>query len=412
MTATTSMSTVTAMFSRTPTRRHMSRLITIAIAAAAILFLSAVPSDAIPAFARKYQYSCSTCHAPAPRLKPFGEEFAARGFRLEDPSQEPPRATYDVGDPTLKLMREVPLAVRLDGYATFGEKKNRGADVQYPWVFKVLSGGQINQKISYYFYYIIEKGGHSGLEDAWVQISNPFNLPIDVAAGQFQVCDPMFKRELKLERYDYQIFKTHVGTAGVDLTYDRGLIVAWDFPGGVESVLQIVNGNGIDMADDFGNFDRDNLKNFAYRLALPIEKVRVGLFGYYGREQGAGSVRNRTFYFGPDVVVDINDRFQLNLEYLERRDDNPTFLPNKRGSDWKTRGGFAELVFLPTGADGPWSMAALYNKVTSDDPNAKYHSLSLNVGRLLARNVRLTADVGREFEREGTKFSVGLVTVF
>ena len=59
------------------------------------------PAEAIPAFARKYQFSCSTCHAPVPRLKPFGEAFAARGFRLEDPSQEPPRATYDVGDPTL-----------------------------------------------------------------------------------------------------------------------------------------------------------------------------------------------------------------------------------------------------------------------------------------------------------------------
>ena len=26
--------------------------------------------------------------------------------------------------------------------------------------------------------------------------------------GQFQVCDPLFKRELRLERYDYEIFKT------------------------------------------------------------------------------------------------------------------------------------------------------------------------------------------------------------
>ena len=46
---------------------------------------AARPAEAIPAFARKYQFSCSTCHAPAPRLKPFGEAFAARGFRLEDP---------------------------------------------------------------------------------------------------------------------------------------------------------------------------------------------------------------------------------------------------------------------------------------------------------------------------------------
>ena len=390
----------------------MHRSIAVAIVAAAILLVSAAPSDAIPAFARKYQFSCSTCHAPAPRLKPFGQEFAARGFRLEDPSQEPPRATYDVGDPTLRLMREVPLAVRLEGYAAAGEKESLHDDAQFPWVFKLLSGGQINQQISYYFYYILEKGGGGGLEDAWIQINKPFKLPVDLAVGQFQVCDPLFKRELRLERYDYQIFGTHVGSASVDLTYDRGLIVSWDFPGGVESVLQVVNGNGIEMADDFGNFDKDNYKNLAYRVAKSFKKARFGLFGYYGREAGPGDARNRTYYVGPDAVVDVSDRLQLNLQYLERRDDNPTFLLTNRGSDWKTRGGFAELVYLPLGADGPWSIAGLYNKVASDDPNARYHSVSVTIGRLLARNVRLTADLGREFERQGTKVSLGLVTVF
>jgi hypothetical protein len=382
------------------------------LVAATVALAAAAPSEAIPAFARKYQFSCTTCHAPAPRLKPFGEEFAARGFRLEDPSQEPTRATYDVGDPTLSLARELPLAVRIEGYASFGEKGRLNVDGQFPWVFKVLSGGQINKKFSYYFYYIIEKGGGGGLEDAWVQINEPFNLPINVTVGQFQVCDPLFKRELRLERFDYQIFKTHVGAAAVDLTYDRGVIASWDFRGGIESVLQVVNGNGIDMADDFDNFDRDNLKNVAYRLARAFEKGRVGLFAYYGREAGPSDTRNRTYYIGPDAVVDISDRLQLNLQYLERRDDNPEFLAVKGASDWKTRGGFAELIYLPLGPDGPWSVAGLYNKVSSDDPNAEYHSVSVTVGRLLARNVRLTADLGREFERQGTKASIGLVTVF
>jgi hypothetical protein len=36
----------------------------------------------------------------------------------------------------------------------------------------------------------------------------------------------------------------------------------------------------------------------------------------------------------------------------------------------------------------------------------------VTVGRPLARNVRLTVDDGREFERLGSRFSVGLVTVF
>ena len=36
---------------------------------------------AIPAFARKYNTTCKTCHSPFPYLKPYGDEFAANGFK-------------------------------------------------------------------------------------------------------------------------------------------------------------------------------------------------------------------------------------------------------------------------------------------------------------------------------------------
>jgi len=389
-------------------RRHV---VFTALLSGLLILLAVQVAEAIPAFARKYQFSCSTCHQPVPRLKPFGEAFAARGFRLEDPSQEPVRATYDVGDPLLRLMRELPLAIRVEGYAAGGSKEALQNDAQWPWAFKLLSGGQISQTISYYFYFIIEKGHGGGLEDAWIQLNSIFKLPIDLTVGQFQVCDPLFKRELRLERFDYQIFKTHVGEAGVDLTYDRGLIAGWDFPGGFESVLQLVNGNGIGMADDWDNFDRDAYKNVSYRLAKSFKKGRVGLFTYWGKEKGASGFNNRTYYIGPDMVVDFNDRLQLNAQYLERRDDNP-FFQDRNDRDWKTRGGFVELIYLPVGPDGRWSIAGLYNKVSSDDPNARYESASGTLGYLLARNVRLTVDVGKEFERGGVLGSVGLVTAF
>ncbi len=60
----------------------------------------------MPAFARKYSMSCKTCHAPFPKLKPYGEEFAANGFVIKD--KETPRDTIDTGDATLSLLRERP----------------------------------------------------------------------------------------------------------------------------------------------------------------------------------------------------------------------------------------------------------------------------------------------------------------
>ncbi|MHB8419399.1 MAG: hypothetical protein ACYDCL_15095 [Myxococcales bacterium] len=39
-------------------------------------------AQAIPAFARKYQTSCTTCHTAWPSLNPFGEAFRRNGFRF------------------------------------------------------------------------------------------------------------------------------------------------------------------------------------------------------------------------------------------------------------------------------------------------------------------------------------------
>lgn len=376
---------------------------------------SARPAQAIPAFARKYRFSCTTCHAPFPRLKAYGEDFAGQGFRMADPSQEPARATLDSGDPLLRLPRDLPLAVRLDGFASWTEAGPAQTDAQFPWVFKILSGGPIHNKISYYFYFILEEGGVRGLEDAYIQFNEPLGLPVTLMLGQFQVCDPLFKRELRLTRSDYQVFKAHVGLSSVDLTYDRGLVASATLPGDVDAVFQLVNGTGIDAATDFGTFDRDSYKNLSLRLARTFAKhVRLGVFGYWGREKrelGRGDVTNRTYYLGPDLVIDLGQKWQINAQYLERRDDRPFFV-DAASNELVTRGGFAELQFLPRGPDGRWVVTGLYNKIDSDDAGARFESASLTVNRLLARNVRLALEAGRDLERDETQLSLGLIAAF
>src|SRR5437879_12569720 len=43
---------------------------------------SAPNSSAIPAFSRKYQTSCTTCHSNYPELNDFGEAFKKNGFKF------------------------------------------------------------------------------------------------------------------------------------------------------------------------------------------------------------------------------------------------------------------------------------------------------------------------------------------
>ena len=325
------------------------------------------------------------------------------------PGQEPARATYDVGDPLLNCPADLPLAVRLEGFAAWNEDADAEADLEFPYVFKILSGGPISKKVSYYFYFIVEKGEVEGLEDAYLQLNALGGKPVDLMFGQFQVSDPLFKREMRLERLDYEIYKARPGESQANLTYERGLMGLWGAPGEVDVVLQLVNGNGIH--DDAADFDRDSYKNLALRVARQFGPVRAGLFGYSGREEGDNGLRNSMYYWGPDLAFTIDETMQINVQYMERRDDDPFFL-GESAEEIVTRGGFVEFVFQPKGPDGRWAWTALYNKVSSGDLLACRESAALGMTYLLARNVRLLVEAGRDIEGSANTASAGIIAAF
>lgn len=388
--------------------RRLARLAALApLGATLALLLAPAEAGAIPAFARRYRFGCTTCHAPFPRLKPYGEEFAGRGFALP-PGEEPARAELDLGDPLLQLPRELPVAVRLDAYAT-GQDRDPETDLQAPWAVKLLAGGKIADRVGFYAYYILEHGEPGKLEDAYVQLSEVLGLPVNLLLGQFQLSDPIAKRELRLERLDYAILRTRVGDSRVDLTYDRGVALTAG-GGGVGAVLTVTNGTGIgEAAGD--TFDDDPYKNVSLHLAAALGPVSAGAYGFFGRQRGPGGARNDTVYLGPQLGIGIGEWLSLRAVYLERRDSNPTFLPSGE-REITTRGGFAEVVATPGGADGRLAIAALYNRVDSDLDASEDESAALALSWLHRRNVRLVVEGQRDLEREVWRGSLGTVVAF
>ncbi len=387
------------------TTRHRS-LLPLALVLAAL----AAPrvAGAIPAFARRYRMSCTTCHDPFPRLKPFGDEFAGRGFAMP-PGEEPARAELDLGDPLLQLPRELPLAIRFDGFATARDRSPE-TDLQAPWNVKLLAGGRIADGVAFYGYYILERGEPGKLEDLYVQLSSPLRLPLNVLLGQFQLSDPIAKRELRLERLDYAILRTRVGASRVDLTYDRGVAVTGGL-GPVSAVATLTNGNGID--EPVGDaLDKDRYKNVSLHLAADLGPVRLGGFGLWGKEAAEPGLlgTNRTWYLGGQVGVALGELAHLAAVYLERRDSNPGFAG--ASSEVETRGGFAELVVTPLGADGRVAAALLYNRVDSRWNEADEESAGVTGSWLYRRNVRLVAEVDHDLEAEAWSGSLGTVVAF
>ena len=391
----------------------MKKILATTIIIVATVIIVAGDLFAIPAFARKYNMSCKTCHSPIPYLKPYGNEFAANGFVLKD--KDAPRYFVQTGDDRLSLIRDFPLAVRIQGYVTYNEENEEQFDIGTPSAFKIMSGGSITKDVSYYAYYILESGEPGKIEDAWLMFNNMFGSELDLTVGQFQVSDPIFKRELRLTNEDYIIYKVRPGNSMIDLTYDRGVTFAYTLPTSTDLVLEVVNGSGIGELYSNNLFDRDKYKNLMGRVSQAVsENLRVGAMGYYGNEMvdqpdTSLSYKNGIWMIGGDATLE-SKLFELNVQYVYRNDDNPYAM--QIGKEVKTQGGFAELIFRPDGDESIWYMVALYNHVDSDDNALDYKSIAGHIGYLLRRNIRLVGECVYDIDNEYAKFNVGFVTAF
>lgn len=390
----------------------------------------------IPAFARKYRVSCSLCHAPAPRLNAFGEAFAGNGFEFAP--NEPARDTISTGDALLRLQRELPLAVRFDAYFRAQTDPSGGqnaVDFQTPWVIKLLSGGQVADKVSYYMYFLLsERGEVAGLEDAYLQFTDVAGSGVSLLVGQFQVSDPLFKRELRLEYEDYQPYRVRVGTTAADLTYDRGVMAVFSPWSGADAAVQVITGRGLNAAAG-RQYDPDDAKSTAVRLSQEVGPIRLGAFGYRGFEREAG-VRNTISVWGPDATVPLGSIGEVNAQYLRRTDRDPYFgtcsvaTPCADGvtTPFSTTvdAGFAELILWPQGPTGRIFLTGLYNLVDADRPVvslrlaegagsvavARYQTASAGLHYLYRRNIRMLGEVGWDLEREQARFILGSMVAF
>jgi hypothetical protein len=217
----------------------------------------------------------------------------------------------------------------------------------------------------------------------------------------------------------------------VDLTYDRGIMLGYGFDTGTDVVLEVVNGSGIGEQFLSGTFDNDKYKNFFGRISQDAgDHFRIGAMGYWGKEEhevynsneeGYLYPQNETWMLGADATIRF-DPLELNLQYVERNDDNAYFLHEYNigeieDTEIRTRGGFAELIFRPDGDESNWYTVALYNYIDVDDheldrESRDINSLAIHFGYLLRRNIRLVTEYSQNFTNEYGTIGLGFVTAF
>ena len=113
------------------------------------------PSNAIPAFARKYHTTCARCHSVVPRLNIYGWNFKLRGFHV--PGDEELGKVPMPEDPMLHLLDQVPLAIRVLGSVQDKTGTHTKPNVVLDSKLELLMGGTLAHRMGFYLELEAEK---------------------------------------------------------------------------------------------------------------------------------------------------------------------------------------------------------------------------------------------------------------
>jgi len=369
--------------------------------------LFALASDAalaMPVFARQYEMTCAACHAAFPRLNAFGEQFRDNNFRLSNWRE---KTTLDTKDDMLALPKTTPLAIRAQAYIqgrqarevdtdstsptfyTAFTDNNSEADIQAPYLIKLLSSAPLSDHITYYFYGIFAEKGTNGtavIEDAWFRHDDAFGTGVGTMLGQFQVSDLMFPRETRLTFQDFMAYRLS------NITYQRGILFDRGF-GPVKIALGAANGNGTEENYNLNSpgylrpdkmFDNDTHKNAFGRVGVTIGPVTAGIFGMANRQMSAtglygtetGTRDTRACVEGLDFSGKVGEKVHWFMQGLWNQWDG--FLDADPSRKYSWFAGFAGVDYIHSDR---WVYSLLWNYADArelSDSGTIYAGINMN----------------------------------
>jgi hypothetical protein len=287
-------------------------------------------AEGIPAFARKYETSCVTCHVGYPKLNSFGEAFRLNGYQYPDVEDEEDMTKdrpVSLGSEAYK--RVFPKAVwpnSIPGKPPISLRVGTGfeheSDAEIETSFEppsliLMAAGTIGENIGFYAgAHLFEEGEVGTIDRTFIQLSSLFTsvLPpkfLNVRVGQFIPNMVPFAnhRGLALTPYAFNTFSAltdeleaghahggedqSFGIEGFQLGIEASGIVhhRWRWGAG------LVNGNGIhaensDAKDGYGRaavkiggmgFDGSGMVSSSSSSNPWVDNsIIIGTFGYLG----------------------------------------------------------------------------------------------------------------------------------
>ncbi|MBI4815526.1 MAG: hypothetical protein HY791_04685 [Deltaproteobacteria bacterium] len=368
------------------------------------LTVSARSSEAIPAFARRYEMSCRTCHAYRfPLLSSFGKRFREDGYQLPEGAEDPVRARRNVEPGTVSdlttLFREVPLSLRGQVFAVGRVESKEGAPIYENKIFSYLDGGgSVARDLSFFFSFTPfpatqlhqARIGIHDLGESWLGAGT-----LNVRAGALMLLDFQRPTHRQISPGGPKS-ATGVAVGANTFTLDNttlGLELHGRPLGGpfLYELALVAGDPGATLTD------RDDWKDGFARLSYtffqngPHELV-LGAFGYLGRadlvtEQTQFELAQRDDFYivGGDAELDVGPLNVFGTAYTSRHAD-----ARLDGEPVSFFGGRAEVV---VGISDDLIASLRYDGVTSShDETLRRSGLAPHLTWLMVANAALSIE--------------------
>ncbi len=230
-------------------------------------------AGAIPAFARKYRTSCTTCHVAIPKRNAFGEAFRRNGYQIpggderyikEEPVELGAQAWKEMW-PDAIWPGAIPASVPFSAYVHqrfVYDKPNNDREFDAPHEFELLAGSTLGRNIGFFGEWVFyEKGQNSpGLKRFFIQFSNLFESSLGKAlslrVGRFEPGIADGYKDADRITMEHPITLDYRVTSAFRIRdAQSGIEIAGVPHRSFEYVVGVVNGQGVSVSDPNNNKD-------------------------------------------------------------------------------------------------------------------------------------------------------------
>lgn len=350
-----------------------------------VTVLFPVASEAIPAFARKTNMACSTCHTAWPALNAFGRQYKEHGYRLGHLEAPNKTITKD-----LKWDENLPLSVMLVS-RPYDKKDSGKHKIRALHEVELMIGGPMGEQFSGFFEIEAEDevvngiGLDTGIPTAALSYNHNENMNLQFSWGSNTFFDPYnsYNNNSRMTRGTYAVIDQSFGGAdnGGKLRNSRQNIAVYGRP--LPKLFY-----GVALSGDASSKEGNSGNTVTARIAFDVmPSLTVGALAVSGTCTAGSSANctvdrkyNRTAI---DVQSEVSG-FTFNAVALAAKDDNATATASEKNNAYYVQA-------LYTVKDGPrvtWAPLARLDSYDKSGGSEKVNELTLGLNYYIAENVR------------------------